>query len=64
MKVFIDKIKKKQNLTLDESKSAFEFLMSGKASDDEIYQFLTLLSSGFTTIITSKPNLFAKSKSL
>ena len=45
MKVFIDKIKKKQNLTLDESKSAFEFLMSGKASDDEIYQFLTLLSS-------------------
>ena len=31
MKQFIEKIKKKENLTFDESKSAFELLMEGKA---------------------------------
>ena len=44
MKQFLDKLKNKQDLTFDESKSAFEVLMTGKANDDEIYNFLTLLS--------------------
>ena len=45
MKVFIDKLKDKQDLSFAESKNAFEILMNGKASDDEIFDFLTLLSS-------------------
>ena len=45
MKVFIDKLKDKQDLSFAESKNAFEILMDGKASDDEIFDFLTLLSS-------------------
>ena len=45
MKIFLEKLSKKQNLTFEESKSAFEILMNGKATDDEIYSFLTLLSS-------------------
>ena len=44
MKQFLDKLKDKQDLTFNESKSAFELLMTGKATDDEIYSFLTLLS--------------------
>ncbi len=44
MQQFLEKIKKKQNLSFEESKSAFELLMTGKASEDEIYDFLTLLS--------------------
>ena len=44
MKQFLDKLKNKQDLTFEESKSAFEVLMTGKATDDEIYNFLTLLS--------------------
>ena len=45
MKIFIDKLKNKQDLSFDESKNAFEILMNGKASDDEIFDFLTLLSA-------------------
>jgi anthranilate phosphoribosyltransferase len=45
MKIFIDKLKNKQNLSFNESKSAFEILMDGKASEDEIFDFLTLLSA-------------------
>ncbi|MDA7488115.1 anthranilate phosphoribosyltransferase [Candidatus Pelagibacter ubique] len=45
MKIFIDKLKNKQDLSFTESKNAFEMLMNGKASDDEIFDFLTLLSS-------------------
>ena len=45
MKIFIDKLKNKQDLLFAESKNAFEILMNGKASDDEIFDFLTLLSS-------------------
>ncbi len=45
MKIFIDKLKDKQDLSFAESKNAFEILMNGKASDDEIFDFLTLLSS-------------------
>ena len=44
MEQFLEKLKKKQNLSFEESKSAFELLMTGKASEDEIYDFLTLLS--------------------
>jgi len=44
MKQFLEKLKKKQNLSFEESKLAFELLMTGQASDDEIYNFLTLLS--------------------
>ena len=44
MEQFLEKLKKKQNLSFDESKLAFELLMTGQASDDEIYNFLTLLS--------------------
>ncbi len=45
MNLFLDKLNNKQNLTFEESKSAFEILMDGKAKDDEIFQFLTLLSA-------------------
>ena len=45
MKQFIEKIKNKENLSFDESKAAFELLMEGKASDQEIFDFLTLLSA-------------------
>ena len=45
MKKFLEKLKRKQDLSFDESKAAFEILMEGKAPDDEIFDFLTLLSS-------------------
>ena len=45
MKKFLEKLKNKQNLSFDESKAAFEILMQGKASDDEMFNFLTLLSA-------------------
>jgi len=45
MKIFIDKLKNKQDLSFDESRNAFEILMDGKASDDQIFDFLTLLSA-------------------
>jgi len=45
MKIFLDKLKNKQDLSFNESKNAFEILMDGKASDDDIFDFLTLLSS-------------------
>ena len=45
MKQYIDKIKDKQDLTFVESKAAFELLMEGKAEDQEIFDFLTLLST-------------------
>ena len=44
MEQFLEKLRQKQNLSFEESKSAFELLMTGKASEDEIYDFLTLLS--------------------
>ena len=45
MKEFIKKLNNKLNLSFEESKNAFKILMEGKASDQEIYDFLTLLSS-------------------
>ena len=44
MKDFVDKLRAKQDLSFDESKAAFEILMEGKANDQEIFDFLTLLS--------------------
>ena len=45
MKEYLDKLKDKQDLSFDESKAAFEILMEGNASEQEIFDFLTLLSS-------------------
>ena len=45
MKQFIDKIKNKEDLSFEESKAAFELLMEGKANEQEIFDFLTLLSA-------------------
>ena len=44
MKQILEKLKNKKNLTFDESKSAFGMLMTGKANDEQIFKFLTLLS--------------------
>ena len=45
MKKFLDKLKNKENLNFEESKDAFNTLMNGEATDQEIFDFLTLLSS-------------------
>ena len=45
MKKFLEKLNNKQDLSFEESKAAFEILMQGKASNDEIFNFLTLLSA-------------------
>ena len=44
MKQFLEKLKKKQDLTFEESKLAFNLLMNGKANETEMFDFLTLLS--------------------
>ena len=44
MREFLEKLKNKQDLTFNESKTAFKTLMEGKALENEIYDFLTLLS--------------------
>ena len=44
MKEYLEKLGNKENLSFDESKAAFEIIMEGNASDDEIFNFLTLLS--------------------
>ena len=44
MKKYLEKLKNKKDLSFNESKAAFEILMEGKASEDEIFEFLTLLS--------------------
>ena len=41
----IKKLKNKQNLTLGESKTIFEKIMSGEVNNDKIYDFLTLSSA-------------------
>jgi len=45
MNKFLEKLQNKENLNFEESKDAFKILMEGKASDKDIYDFLTLLSS-------------------
>ena len=44
MEKILTKLKNKENLNFEESKFAFEILMSGKASYEQIFSFLTLLS--------------------
>ena len=44
MDQILEKLKNKRDLSFEESKSAFELLMTGQANDDQIYDFLTLLS--------------------
>ena len=44
MEKILTKLKNKENLNFEESKFAFELLMSGKASDEQIFSFLILLS--------------------
>ena len=44
MDKYIEKIKNNQNLSFEESKSVFKYLMEGKASDNQIYDFLIFLS--------------------
>ena len=45
MKQFLSKLENKKNLSFEESKAAFEILMEGKASDLEIFDFLSFLST-------------------
>jgi anthranilate phosphoribosyltransferase len=45
MKIFLEKLQNKKDLSFNESKAAFEILMDGKATDEEIFDFLTLLSA-------------------
>ena len=44
METYLKKLEERENLTLEESIGAFEILMNGEANDNEIYNFLTLLS--------------------
>ena len=44
MEKIINKLKKNENLSFEESKSAFESIMSGKVKEEQIYDFLTLSS--------------------
>ncbi len=44
MQKYLKKLELNENLTFQESVGAFEILMNGKAHDNEIYNFLTLLS--------------------
>ena len=44
MDQILKKLKNKENLSYEESKKAFSIIMEGKASDNQIYDFLTLLS--------------------
>ncbi|MDC1159366.1 anthranilate phosphoribosyltransferase [Candidatus Pelagibacter sp.] len=45
MENYLEKLRNKQDLSFHESKGAFERLMDGKASDEEIFDFLTLLTA-------------------
>ncbi len=45
MDEIIKKLKNRQNLSFEESKSAFENMMSGKVKEEQIYDFLTFSSA-------------------
>ena len=45
MKHFIEKIKNKEDLSFEESKTAFKLLMEGKVNEQDIFDFLTCLSA-------------------
>ena len=40
MEKFLNKLRNSENLTFNETKEVFEILMTGNASDKEIYDFL------------------------
>jgi len=44
MEKILKKLKNKQNLNFEESKSAFESMMTGQVKEEDIYDFLTLSS--------------------
>ena len=44
MEQILEKLRNMKDLSFEESKSAFELLMTGQANEDQIYDFLTLLS--------------------
>jgi anthranilate phosphoribosyltransferase len=44
MKEILEKLKKKKDLSFEESKSSFNILMNGEATESEIFEFLTCLS--------------------
>ena len=44
MDQILEKLRNKIDLSFEESKSTFELLMTGQANEDQIYDFLTLLS--------------------
>jgi len=65
MKKILDKINKKENLTFEESKIAFDSIMAGKVDESKIFKFLTGLSkkgetadeiSGGVYILRNKAN--------
>ena len=45
MEEILKKLKNKQNLNFEESKSAFESMMSGKVKEQDIHAFLTSSSA-------------------
>ena len=45
MEKFLKKLKNKESLNFEESKLAFESMMSGKVKEEDIYDFLTLSSA-------------------
>ena len=45
MEEVLKKLKNKQNLNFEESKSVFESIMSGKVKEEQIYDFLTFSSA-------------------
>ena len=44
MEKIIEKLKNKENLSFEESKSSFEDIMSGKVKEQQIHDFLILSS--------------------
>ena len=52
MKQFLEKLKKKQDLSFEESKSAFNILMNGEANESEIFvkKFIQNIKNGVMTI--------------
>ena len=52
MEQILKKLQNKQNLSFDESKSAFESMMSGKVKDEEIHSFLTSSSVNSTCVFS------------
>ena len=50
MEKIIKKLKNKQSLDFEESKSAFESMMSGKISEEQIHDFLCYILPSYTLL--------------